>query len=66
MINVSDTLYLQYNSSWLALNLTLFYLEGTTSSQWQYLNVQENPILNAGTNNFDTIKISISPSPSTL
>lgn len=56
MINVFDTLYVQYRSSWLSLNLTLFCLQGTTSSSYQYINVQGNPILATGLYRFGTIQ----------
>ena len=56
MINMFDTLYVKYNSSWSSLNLTLFCLDSTTSTQWQYLDVQGNPILASGTYNFGTIQ----------
>jgi hypothetical protein len=56
MINVFDTLYVQYRSTWPSLNLTLFCLEGTTSANWYYLNVQSNPILASGTFKFGTIQ----------
>jgi hypothetical protein len=55
VINVFDTLFVQYSSTWRALNLTIFCLEGATSTQYEFLNVPGNPILASGIYKFGTI-----------
>lgn len=56
MINTFDVLYIEYESSWDRLNLTLFCLQGTTSTTYQYLNVEGNPILGDGLYRFGDIE----------
>nr|POE47935.1 hypothetical protein CFP56_01263 [Quercus suber] len=55
-INAFDTLYIQYSSSWSALNLTLFCTESTTDLNYWYWNVPSNPISPAGTYAVGTIE----------
>jgi len=48
-VNTYDTLDVVYESSWEKLNLTLFCLTGSTSSDYKFWNVRGNPILPSGT-----------------
>lgn len=54
-VNIYDTLEITYNSTWPALNLTLFCLSGSTATDYQYWNVKGNPILASGTYQLDSI-----------
>lgn len=54
-VNIYDTLEITYNSTWSALNLTLFCLSGSTATDYQVWNVKGNPILASGTYQLESI-----------
>ena len=55
MINVFDLLYVEYNSSWVSANLTLYCYIGDPGLTWQYTDAAGNPLLASGTYRFGTI-----------
>ncbi|KAF2997739.1 hypothetical protein E8E14_003990 [Neopestalotiopsis sp. 37M] len=55
MINSFDDLYIEYTSSWSALNLTLFCLRDATTSDFSVFNAEDDPIAASGIYHFGSI-----------